>query len=381
MDWKYHSSVNNTFQILNKALVNNLLQLRAFIYIMLLCLAFQAKAQDIHYTQFQNSPLNLSPGLTGVFGGDGRAVFNYRKQWRSIPVPYTTYSGSIEGKLYLNKGVYSKFLTGGLLINQDDQGSLHLKSTLIGIPLGITLPVHKTNYLTIGVMPAFGQRKFDTKDVTFDEQWVDRIYDPGNNSYEDQLLANTNLKYFDLSAGVNFRMQSSKRRDRLDLGYAMHHINRPSHDFWSSSLTNPGTTRLRSKSTFYLTGLVQLAGNFDLIGSALWQKQGAARELVYGASARFHLNQNPYKELALQVGINRRHYYSDAIVPHVEFLWKTITVGLTYDVNWLPKSKLLGTEPPASKVITSGRGGPELAIIYRFFKVKPLPKFKSCPLI
>ena len=361
--------------------MNKLLQLRAIIYISMLCLAGQVKAQDIHYTQFQNTPLNLSAGLAGVFGGDGRAVFNYRKQWRSVPVPYTTYSGSIEGKLYLNKGVYSRFLTGGLLINQDDQGTLHLKSTLVGIPIGLTLPVGKANYLTVGVMPAFGQRKFDTKDITFDEQWVDRTYSSSNNPYEDQLLANTNLKYFDLGAGVNYRMQSTKRRDRLDLGVGMQHINRPNHDFWSSSLSNPGTTRLRSKSTFYVLGLVQLQNNFDLIGSMMWQKQGGARELVYGMSARFHLVQKEYKELALQVGINRRHYYNDAIVPHIEFLWKTITVGLTYDVNWLPKSSLLNTEPPASQVITRGRGGPELAIIYRFYTVKQLPRFKSCPII
>jgi hypothetical protein len=359
--------------------VNNLLQLRAIIYIFLLCLAFEAKAQDIHYTQFQNSPLNLNPGLAGVFGGDGRAIFNYRSQWRSVRVPYTTFSGSIEGKLYLNRGVYSKYITGGLLINQDDQGSLHLKSTLVGLPIGLTLPVGKANYLTVGVTPAFGQRRFDTKDVTFDSQWKNRIYDPSNDSHEDQLLSNTNLKYFDLSAGVNYRMQSTKRRNRLDLGYAMHHINRPSQDFYSSSLTNPGTTRLRSKSTFYMTGLVQLQGNFDLIGSVLWQKQGAARELVYGLSARFHLDQRPYHEMALQIGINRRHYYNDAIVPHIEFLFKTLTVGLTYDINWLPK--IGNVEPPASQVITGGRGGPELAIIYRFYKVKPLAKFKSCPII
>ncbi|MBU6341932.1 MAG: PorP/SprF family type IX secretion system membrane protein, partial [Bacteroidetes bacterium] len=339
--------------------MNNLLQLRAKFYVLgFLLLAVRVGAQDIHFTQFHNSPLNLNAGLVGVYGGDGRAVVNYKSQWRSVPVPYTTYSGSLEGKLYLNKGVYSRFLSGGVLLNQDDQGDLHLKSLLIGLPIGLTVPVGKANYLTFGVMPAFGQRRFDSKNVTFDSQWQNRVFSPNNDAHEDQLLANTNLKYFDLNAGMNFRLQSPKNRNRLDIGYGMQHINRPAHDFYSSSLTDPGTTRLRSKSTVYLCGLVQLQHNFDLIGSMMWNKQGGARELVYGLSARFHLIQTPYKEMALQVGMNRRHYYNDAIVPHVEFLYRTITVGFTYDINWLPK--IGNVNPPANKVITNGRGGPEL---------------------
>ncbi len=74
-------------------------------------------AQDIHFSQFGNAPINLSPGLNGVFGGDLRFVGNYRNQWRSVPVPYLTFSGTLDNKFYFQKGRYDRYFSGGVLIN------------------------------------------------------------------------------------------------------------------------------------------------------------------------------------------------------------------------------------------------------------------------
>ena len=361
----------NAYQIQNSATVNTSATRPRFILLLALLLpVFAANAQDIHFSQFSNSPLNLSPGLSGVFGGDIRFVGNYRNQWRSVPVPYTTFSGSVENKVYWTKGRYDRYLTGSLLLNYDKQGSLELTSLQIGIPIGVTLPVARNVYLTGAVTPTFGQRAFDTNRLTFDAQWVDCIFDPAADMREDQLFQSTNLKYFDLSAGLNVRIQSEEKRTRLDVGGGMHHINRPNHDFWSSNLTDPGNVRLYSKISLYAMGVLQLSGNFDLVGQGLYQKQGGYEEIVYGAGLRMMLSQRAYRELALQVGVDFRHRYQDALLPHVEVLWRTWTLGFTYDMNLLSDVKDL----------TNQRGGPEVALIYRIYKVRPV-KFKSCPII
>jgi hypothetical protein len=120
-----------------------------------------------------------------------------------------------------------------------------------------------------------------------------------------------------------------------------------------------------------LLGLVQVADNWDIVGQGVFQQQGGYREIVYGGGLRLHLNQKPYKELALQVGLDYRHRYQDALIPHVEVLYRTWTLGFTYDVNvWSDVN-----------VLTNQRGGPEVSLIYRLYRVKPLPKFKSCPII
>lgn len=343
---------------------------RFFIIFFVLLQTTLSKGQDIHFSQIGNSPLNLSPALTGVFGGDLRFVGNYRSQWRSVPVPYTTFSGSVENKLYLTKGRYDKFLAAGVMINYDRQGSLHLTSLQIGIPFALTLPVARNKFLTLGATPAFGQRAFNQNKVNFGNQWDGCVFDPGINPNEDLLLQNTSLKYFDLSAGLNFRMQGITKRNRLDLGAAMHHINRPYHDFWSSTLDDPGNVRLYNKLSVYALGLVQVKTNFDLMFQGSYQQQGSYEEIVYGGGIRFHLNQKPYRELALQVGADYRSRYQDALIPHVEVLYKTWMLGVTYDVN-LSNANL----------VTNRRGGPEVSLIYRLYKIKPLPVFKSCPII
>ncbi|MFM8489429.1 MAG: type IX secretion system membrane protein PorP/SprF, partial [Bacteroidota bacterium] len=142
--------------------------LRRLPVLALVLLCAHAHAQDIHFSQFANSPVNLNPGMIGVFGGDVRAVANYRDQWRSVPVPYTTFSGTVENKVYWAKGKYDRYFTGGLLLNYDKQGSLSLTSMQVGLPVSVTLPVTRFGFLTVGATPAFGQRSFGTEKLTFD---------------------------------------------------------------------------------------------------------------------------------------------------------------------------------------------------------------------
>jgi type IX secretion system PorP/SprF family membrane protein len=336
---------------------------------LLLLLAFgaaQLTAQDIHFSQFANSPLNINPGQNGVFGGDMRFIGNYRRQWAAVPVPYTTFSGSVENKFYFAKGKYDRFISGGLLLNYDRQGTLNLTSLSAGIPISLTLPIAKTNYLTFGVTPALGQRSFGSDKLSFDNQFVDCFYDPAADSRESQVFTNSSLTYFNISAGANLRLQAEKSRSKLDIGGGLFNINQPLHNFWGGT----GDVRLRSRAAFTGHGILQLSKTVDLVGMALHQRQGAYREWVFGAGGRYHMNTKVGQELAIQGAIGFRSRYTDAIVPQVELLWKTWQVGLSYDIN-----------VSNFDLATNRRGGPELSVIYRLYRVKPLPYFKTCPII
>lgn len=319
-------------------------------------------AQDIHFSQVGNSPLNLNPGLNGIFGGDLRFIGNYRSQWRDL-VPYTTFSGSLENKFYYRKNQYDRYLTGALLLNYDRQGSLNLTSIQIGIPIGVTMPLSKNNFLSFSAIPAFGQRSFDTHNWSFDAQFVDCLYDPSNPTREDGSLFSSSLQYFDLAAGLNYHWQALQKRSRLDIGSGMYHINRPNHDFW----TNSRDVKLASRWTLYGQGLVQLTHNFDFILQAQYQEQGGYRELVYGAAARLLLNPQPYDELALQLGVSFRQRYTDALILHAQVLWRTWTLGFSYDTNLSDLS-----------VATNGRGGPEVSLSYRLYKFRTIKNY--CPI-
>ena len=54
------------------------------------------QGQDLHYSQFYNSPQNINPALTGVFNVDHRYMVSMRDQWRFVPVPWFTMSGAYD---------------------------------------------------------------------------------------------------------------------------------------------------------------------------------------------------------------------------------------------------------------------------------------------
>ena len=129
-------------------------------------IACAAKAQDIHFSQFYNAPQNLNPSLAGVFDGDYRIAANHKNQWRTIPVPYRTYSVSFDAKLPL--GLKRDFICAGILLNNDKSGDGAFISNQVGLTLSYLkkLNADSTSFLSIGIQPSFNSKGFDLKEVT-----------------------------------------------------------------------------------------------------------------------------------------------------------------------------------------------------------------------
>jgi len=63
-----------------------------------------AFTQDLHFSQFMNSPLLTNPANTGFIpAADYRLGMNYRNQWSSImTVPYKTISAYGDNQVFRN---------------------------------------------------------------------------------------------------------------------------------------------------------------------------------------------------------------------------------------------------------------------------------------
>ena len=93
-----------------------------------LALAFSASyAQDIHFSQWYNTPLNLNPSLAGV-SKDVQIIANYRDQWRAVASPYKTFQ--ISADVRYSKKKWKKGALGlGINIYQDNAGDANLATT------------------------------------------------------------------------------------------------------------------------------------------------------------------------------------------------------------------------------------------------------------
>ena len=70
-----------------------------------ICISKYSNAQDLHFSQYFNSPLLINPANTGFAPDvDWRVGLNYRNQWASItPNPYKTMSAWGDMQLFNNR--------------------------------------------------------------------------------------------------------------------------------------------------------------------------------------------------------------------------------------------------------------------------------------
>lgn len=319
-----------------------------------------SKAQDMHFSQIGNSPLNISPALTSVFSGDVRFIGNFKSQWQSVPVNYMTFSGAYEMK-FLNKNMPNSQFGGGLIFNYDQAGFGDLSLSQLGVNLSYTHRMSKRNFLSGGFQVSGNQRMFKPGQLSFDDQFDGEIYNSDMGSQE--IFEDPSFYYLNFSAGLNWHFQIPERRTRFDFGLGVFNLNQARQSFF-----NLDEVDLSRRIHVHGLGSFMVAKNMDFSLLALLSNQGPYTETLVGFGAKIYLNQTMTKELAIQFGANYR--VGDALIPTFEIDFRnTIRIGVSYDVN-----TSIFTEA------TNGKGSPEFSIIYTLNKVKPLNERKLCPL-
>src|SRR5215831_2608042 len=107
-------------------------KIRNILFLVPCALYFGAFSQDLHFSQYFNSPLTTNPANTGFIpDGDYRLGVNYRNQWSAImAVPYKTMSAFGDIQLMRNEEG-SGWLGAGGVILRDAAGSGNLTSTKV----------------------------------------------------------------------------------------------------------------------------------------------------------------------------------------------------------------------------------------------------------
>jgi type IX secretion system PorP/SprF family membrane protein len=322
---------------------------------MLLLFALKGIGQDLHFSQYYSSPLNLNPSLTGQFDGDYRFVGNYRNQWNSITIPYRTYSFSADARNVFNHNN----IHAGLTAFSDDAGDSNFGTVQVGLSGGYSYPLtpDSAHAITFGVQPSFVQRKLNYADLTFDNQYSTQQgrFDPSLASKEN--FQSDNFSFFNLAAGLSWDYKLS-RTAKTTTGIAIHNLTKPKQTLFSSD-----DVRLNRRVTFHTNGQFLAWPQIELLPGFSYMKQGSYREIVFGSSARYLLN----GLTNLHVGYWYRN--QDAGFVTAGITHQNVYMGFSYDIN---TSDL----KPAS----NGRGGVEFSIIYIIRKFDGrIVKYKACP--
>src|SRR5882672_1104123 len=130
-----------------------------------------SNAQDIHFSQFFETPLLRNPSLAGIFTGDVRVQAVYRDQWNSVTNAYRT--GSLNAEYKMPVGKLEDFVTIGLQLLYDRAGTIGWTSTYILPALNYhkSLSESRNRYLSLGFMGGIVQRRFDRSKMTTNTQY------------------------------------------------------------------------------------------------------------------------------------------------------------------------------------------------------------------
>ncbi|PCJ89357.1 MAG: hypothetical protein COA57_02360 [Flavobacteriales bacterium] len=313
-------------------------------------------SQDIHFSQFYQTPLLINPALTGAFNGEQRAIVNYKDQWRSIDAPYQTYAFGVDMAMFKKKWENS-YLGAGLFVFHDKAGEAAMKQTQVNLSLSSITALSENHTISIGFQGGFAQRGVDAANQKWDTQYCPTCtdgHDPAAPSYE---ASNFNTFGFaDFSAGAVWSFGTDEANMisndgfRANAGVAYHHINEPKQEFYNEEKLNP---KIVAHGGLYV-GMKN--SNTAILPSIIYFQQGGAREINAGMMIRYTVKEESrytgiFKETALQIG----GYYrvGDAVIPAIVFEYGHWAVGVNYDFNI---SKL--------RAASNTRGGIEISLRY-----------------
>ena len=318
------------------------------------CLSFIADAQDIHFSQFFETPLWRNPSLAGIFNGDTRVQAVYRDQWNSVTEAYKT--GSLNAEIKRPVGKNNDFITTGMQVIFDKAGTIGWTSVHVLPVLNYhkSLSNERNEYLSLGFMGGWVQRRVDLTKMTTNSQ-----YDNGGLG---ENFSGAQYNYIDGSVGMSYNSTLGYNvNNNFFLGAAYHHFNRPNNSFYRKA-----GIELHPKMVFSAGFRFGVSAFAYMTVQADHSVQGGFKETVGGALYGLKIGDDPENPAyTLHAGAMLR--WNDALMPVVKLDYKPFSVAISYDVNI---SKL--------KTSSYGRGGIELSISYTGFR-KTTEEYLLCP--
>jgi len=299
-------------------------------------LIFPVHAQDLHFSQWFNSPLTTNPANTGFIPeADYRLGANYRNQWSSVMAePYKTMSIWGDAQVLRNR-IESGWLGLGGVILRDVAGSGTLTTTEAYGSVAYHQMIGYSSLLSAGFNVGWVNKRINSATLKFPDQFDGKFFD--NSLPTNVMIDQPNVNYFDMQVGVNYAYFPSNKV-YFNAGFSIQHINNARESFFS---TDPGgfDSRIPRRYIGFLNASFKTNDQVIINPMAYYTNQAGSSEAVVGLNAQYNLSGDGDNQL-----IGGLYYrVGDSFIPMVGFIYKNIRLMFTYDVTTSSLSKYNGT--------------------------------------
>jgi len=315
---------------------------------------FPSVAQDIHFSQYNLTPLVINPAQAGAYK-NFEVIANYKSQWTSIsPNAYKTIMLAADGRL-MQKKWKTSWLAAGMNLFQDKAGDGNMKTTQANLSFGYHTQLNDKSVLGGCLLAGFAGRSIDYTKLTWDEQYINGAHDPNASSNEP--VGNNKFSYPDFGLGILYQFNKGQMYSTandmvvIHAGLALTHLNTPKYSYYSSA------EKLYMKTVGHLDALIGVKNtNLAIAPGFLYMAQGPSSEILPGLYFRYMLREESkftgfVKGASIMVGTHLR--IKDAFIPSVQLEIAEYTLGISYDMN-----------VSGLKSATSGKGGFEISLRY-----------------
>jgi type IX secretion system PorP/SprF family membrane protein len=292
----------------------------------IVCVLFfiPSQSQDLHLSQFFNTPLSTNPANTGFIpDADYRLGAQYRNQFSSIlEQPYKTTTIFADAQLFRDK-IETGWLGIGGLILSDEAGIGGLKSTKVYGSIAYHQMLGLSSLLSAGFNVGWANKRIDVTKLKFPDQFDGKFFD--NRLPTSVVLTNTNVSYVDVQAGINYAY-FPQENVYVNAGYSIHHINRGKESFFND-LSNNG--RISMRHILFLNGIFKVNDRLIINPNAYFTTQALATETMLGVNGNYNLSETGTKQL-----IGGLYYrLGDAVVPMAGFETNNVKFTFSYDAT------------------------------------------------
>lgn len=320
-------------------------------------LLLSLKAQDIHFSQFNESPLLINPAAAGATNADFRAACSYKNQWQSIINPFKTMAFAADAKTLKRGKGKSNYLGVGLSMFTDKAGKSKLATTQGNLNIAYNLRTSNESNFAVGAQVGFFQRSINVVDLKWDNQYDGSTYDPSRPSGETSNFQK--MFRVDVGAGFLWRFYDKYSQFGMDFGGSISHINEPRISF-----NNNGIQTLSMKYIGHMSMNIKM-GDMPafFMPRVMYAGQGPHSEILAGGTFKYILGDdtrenvilNTFSLVSSAVQIGAYYRVKDAVVITAGLEYKKqFFFGMSYDLN---TSKL--------RVASRSRGGMEFCLIYK----------------
>jgi type IX secretion system PorP/SprF family membrane protein len=292
-------------------------------------------AQDVHFSQFVQTPQLINPAATGSFNGSIRGILNYKTQWSAFGSPYKTYAASVDLPVAKGNGKRAHLGLGGNFY-KDVAGDANFGNFLGSVSIAGILPISDYHRISVGIQAGLGQYSADIARLTWGNQFDGKKFDTEINSNEVNKL--NSKMYPDIGAGLFYEFKNTtlfflgSDLKSFNIGVAAFHINQPKQDF-----LGVGEEALKMKIVGQFSGTFDISNSkVALVPSMFYARQLNYQEIMAGMLFKLRFGEETkysgmFKQSAFYFGAHYR--INDAIVPQIYLEFADYMIGLSYDYN------------------------------------------------